>query len=387
VLSALFGALHAAAGTDLKRLLASSTTDNIGLALIGLGASGLFVDAGHPRLAGLAMVATLLHLVNHAAFKGSLFLSAGSVQVATGTRDLDHLGGLLRRLPVSGSIFLVGALAITGLPPLNGFVSEWLLFQALLHGSSAGTTAVRVVVPIAVATLALAGGLTAAAFVKAIGIGFLGRPRSPGAAEALEVPRTMQAGAALLAACCVVLGVVPAIVLPSMARAAATALPGADRHLVTGSVALAGLDSAISPARILLCGVVAVAVIVGLVRLRQRSGKRRHAEAWACGRELQTPRMQYTATSFAEPLHRIFDDVLHPETDLEVNHVAESRYFVRSISYHRRIDDAVERFGYRPVLAALGRWGRYARRLQNGSVHRYLAFALAALVLVLVAVR
>ena len=136
--SALFGSLHAASSTDLKRLLAYSTTDNIGLALLAVGASGLFDATRHPLLAALGLVAALVLLFNHAAFKGALFLSAGSVQVATGSRDLDRLGGLLRRMPQTGALFLVAAAAISALPPLNGFIGEWLLFQSLLHGAVIG---------------------------------------------------------------------------------------------------------------------------------------------------------------------------------------------------------------------------------------------------------
>src|SRR5665647_1312837 len=208
VVSALFGTLHAATSTDLKRLLAYSTADNMGLVLIGVGASGMFAASGHRAIASIAMVAALLLTVNHAAFKGSLFLSAGSVQVATGTRDLDQLGGLMRRMPITGAIFMVGALSIAALPPFNGFVGEWLLFQSLLHGLPTSSTAVAIAIPLGVAALALTGGLTAAAFVKAIGVGFLGRPRSEEAAAAHEVPRTMQMGAGMLAGLCVVLGLV-----------------------------------------------------------------------------------------------------------------------------------------------------------------------------------
>ena len=183
-LSALFGALHSSTSTDLKRLLAYSTTDNVGLILLGVGASGLFAATGHRPLAVVALVAALLHVVFHAVFKGSLFLSASSLQQATGLRDLDRLGGLVRRLPRSAPVFIVAALAICALPPLCGFVSEWLLLQSLLHGLPSGDTAVEVAMPLGVGVLALTGGLTAATFVKAIGIGLLGQPRSDDAASA-----------------------------------------------------------------------------------------------------------------------------------------------------------------------------------------------------------
>jgi hydrogenase-4 component B len=187
-LSALFGSLHSATSSDVKRLLAYSTTDNVGLMLLGVGASGLFASTGHRALALVALVAALLHVVFHAVFKGSLFLSASSLQQATGTRDLDRMGGLLRRMPVTGTIFLVGGLAMAAMPVLCGFVSEWLLLQAMLHGLPSSDPAIAVAMPIGVGALALTGGLTALTIVKAAGIGCSGQPRSTGAvAEAHEV--------------------------------------------------------------------------------------------------------------------------------------------------------------------------------------------------------
>jgi len=392
VVSALFGALHAATSTDLKRLLAYSTADNMGLVLIGVGASGMLSATGHPAVAALAMVAALLLVVNHAAFKGSLFLSTGSVQIATGTRDLDRLGGLMRRMPVTGTVFLVGALAIAALPPLNGFVGEWLLFQSLLHGLPASSTAVGISIPVEVGALALTGGITAVAFVKAMGVGFLGRPRSIEAAQAHEVPHTMELGAGLLAAICVVLGIVPMVVLPALERASAAVVPGVAVPPLHGLVDLhlAGLEGVLSP--VLLAAGLALAVggVIGVRRLaRRRATPRpllRRAEVWGCGRELQTARMQYTATAFAEPLERIFDDVLRPDRDLDVNHLAESRYYVDKVTYRTSIDDTIEHGFYRPLIAAVQWWGRHARALQNGSVHRYLAYGLVALVVILVVI-
>jgi formate hydrogenlyase subunit 3/multisubunit Na+/H+ antiporter MnhD subunit len=389
VISALFGALHAATSTDLKRLLAYSTADNMGLVLIGVGASGLFASTGHRIVASIAMVSALLLTVNHAAFKGSLFLSAGSVQVATGSRDLDRLGGLMKRMPITGAVFLVGGLAIAALPPLNGFVGEWMLFQSLLHGLPTSSTAVAIAVPVGVAALALTGGLTAAAFVKAIGIGFLGRPRSEGATTAHEVPRTMQFGAGLLAGFCVVLGLIPSIVLPALERAAAVAVPGASARPLSAStdLRLVGFQGVLAPA--LLAGGLALAFFLVVIfrRLAQRRTDLRLAlrrvEPWGCGRELQTARMQYTATSFAEPLQQVFDDVLRPDRDLDVSHLAESRYYTEKIAYRTSIGDVIEHNLYRPIIGAVYWWGLWARRLQNGSVHRYLAYGLVVLVIIL----
>ncbi|MGO8872328.1 MAG: proton-conducting transporter membrane subunit [Acidimicrobiales bacterium] len=386
-LSALFGSVHSAISTDLKRLLAYSTTDNIGLMLLGVGASGLFASTGHRILALVALVAALLHVVFHAVFKGSLFLSASSLQQATGTRDLDRLGGLLRRMPVSAPIFIVGGLAIAALPPLCGFVSEWLLLQSMLHSLPSNDPAIAVAMPLGVGVLALTGGLTAATVVKAIGIGLLGQPRTEPAEEAREVPRSMWAGAGLLAMLCVIFGVAPFLVLPAVMKAArnATGISVADPLTRGWHVGLVGTPGMLAPALLAVGLVGSIALVAGLRRLVQQ-GTIRHTMVWGCGRELQSPSMQYTATSFGEPLVRVFDDVLRPSHDLDISHTAESRYYVESATFHTSHDDAFERRVYRPVAEGLGWWGRLARRVPNGSVHRYLAFGLVALILVLVVV-
>jgi hydrogenase-4 component B len=386
VASALFGAIHAAASPDLKRLLAYSTVDNMGLVLIGAGASGALAARGYHVLAALALIAALFQMVNHSAFKGCLFLAAGSVQRAAGTRDLDSLGGLLRRLPVTAALFGIGALSICALPPFSGFASEWLLLQGLLRGFSAHGAATAAMLLVGVAALAVTGGLTAAAFVKAFGIGFLGQPRTPEASAAAEAGPAMLAGTALLAVPCLALGVIPGAVMPLLARAAGTVLGGTPDPLRTGaSLAVAGSADVVQPALLAAALLAGLALAWALARLRvpARAGARR-AEAWGCGRELQTPRMQYTATSFAEPLQRVFDDVLRPDHDLDVSHLAESRYFVQALRYRSRTGDAIERGAYRPLTVLTARWGEVARRAQNGSVHRYLAYGFAALVIMLV---
>ncbi|MGO9560567.1 MAG: proton-conducting transporter membrane subunit [Acidimicrobiales bacterium] len=386
-LSALFGSLHSATSRDLKRLLAYSTTDNVGLMLLGVGASGLFAATGHRGLALFALIAALLHVVFHAVFKGSLFLSASSVQQATGSRDLDSLGGLMRRMPFTGSIFLVGGLAISAMPALCGFVSEWLLLQAMLHGLPTTNPAVAVTMPIGVGVLALTGGLTAFTFVKAIGIGLLGLPRTEAANQATEVRRSMWAGSGMLAALCVVLGVAPWLVVPAVVDAARSATGIRSPNPLTHGwqLGLSDVHGVLAPGLLLVALALACASVM-LGRAALQRGAVRRAEAWGCGRELQTARMEYTATSFGEPLTRVFDDVLSPSHDLDISHTAESRYYVEAATFHTSLDDGFERRFYRPAANALRRWGALARRVPNGSIHRYLAFGLVALIVVLVVV-
>lgn len=387
--SALFGILHALASTDLKRLLAYSTTENMGLVLIGVGASGIFASTGHPVLAATAMAAAMFHVVNHAAFKALLFLGAGSIVRATGVRDLDRLGGLMRRMPVTGATFAVGALAIAALPPLNGFVGEWLLFQTLVRGVQSQIVVVALMMLLAVGTIALTAGLAAATFVKALGTGFLALPRSEEAAAAVESPRVMGASMMTLAGACVVLGVVPGVMVGPLGHvvSAAGVRAGRDPFAVHGwNLALPGGSASISTA--ILAGALGIAVLLVLATRRLVSrGARRRAENWGCGRVRQTARMEYTASSFAEPLTRVFDDVLRPDLDVDVTHREESRYYVESVRLHGGVHDAFEQHLYRPVIGAVMGFGRWARRLQNGSVHRYLAYGFVALVVLLVVAR
>jgi formate hydrogenlyase subunit 3/multisubunit Na+/H+ antiporter MnhD subunit len=382
--SALYGILQAAVATDLKRLLAFSTSENVGLILLGLAAAGLWAGAGQPAVAGVALAAALLHAANHAGFKTLLFCGAGSVLRATGTRDLDELGGLSRRMPATTALVTLGALGAAALPPGNGFVSEWLLLQALLHQAPASSIVLTIAAPVAVAVVALTAGVGVATYVKALGTGFLARPRSTAAAQAVESPRSMLAGMGLAAAVCAGLAVAPAVAAPALDRIA-TGLRAGPAPFDGGGVdvRLSGIASTISP---LWIAVGVVGLTVGFAAAARGLGRtRRRAVAWDCGDGPLTARMEYTATSFAEPLQRVFDNVLAPEQDVDVTHLTESAYLVRAVQYQRRLPDRVEARLYRPLIAGLDAVGRAARALATGSVHRYLAYMLTALVLVLVA--
>jgi formate hydrogenlyase subunit 3/multisubunit Na+/H+ antiporter MnhD subunit len=390
LVSAMFGILHALLASDLKRLLAYSTTENVGLIFIGIGAAGLFASTGNRPLAAVALAAAFLHVINHAAFKGLLFLGAGSIHSATGTRDLDSLGGLSKRMPVTAATFAIGALAIAALPPLNGFVSEWLLLQSLVHSLPSKAVAVAVAMPVAVAIVALVGGLAAATFVKAFGTAFLAMPRTIEAEQARESPRTMQAGLVALAAACVALALAPTVLADPLRRATEMVRGLASvRPIHTNGVylQLSGIQAGLSP--LLLATGLAVMMVATLAVVRRSRVRHtvRNIAAWGCGRTVQTSRMEYTATSFAEPLQRVFDDVLHPEIDVDVDHRTESRHYVQAIRYRVQQRDTFEQRVYLPLLALVRRWGDTARRVQNGSIHRYLTFSLITLIVVLVASR
>jgi formate hydrogenlyase subunit 3/multisubunit Na+/H+ antiporter MnhD subunit len=389
-LSALFGILHALIADDLKRLLAYSTTENVGLILVGVGAAGVFASGGDRRLAAVAVTAALLHVINHALFKGLLFLGAGSVVLAAGTRQLDRLGGLVRRMPVTTACFGLGSLAIAALPPLNGFVSEWLLLKSLVHGVSSAPVAVAAVMPFAAGAVALTGGLAAAAFVKAFGTGFLALPRSSSAESAVEVGFALRSGMVILAAACVGLGLVPGVVIAPL-QGSVQALNGLANgpgvEVVGVGIETAGAAGRLAPGVIAVTLVAALAVVSAVGWLTKVRRHRRRVDAWGCGRTVQTARMEYTATSFAEPLQRVFDDVLRPELDLDVSHTSESRYYLEAVRYRIGISDAFESRVYRPLVERFRRLGERARAVQNGSIHLYLGYMLVVVLVVLMVSR
>ncbi len=388
--SALYGVVQASVATDLKRLLAYSTTENLGLITLALGAATLFAAAGAHAPATIAAAAAMLHLIAHAAFKSLGFLAAGSVLAATGLRDLDRLGGLARRMPATTTLFGIAALGACGLPLGAGFVSEWLLLQSLIHAAPGHATVLALTTPLAVGAIALTTGLGVAAMVKAFGIGFLARPRCQEAADAREAPGSMLAGMAIAAVACVMLAVSPSLIAPALRRAVAT-LPAARTVQFTdfgAVVRLPGLQGSIAP------GIIAVGVLVGALSVatlaRWRRGRRPRSATlplWACGADDLTPRMQYTATSFAEPLQRVFDDVLRPDTDIEVTHTAESRYLAEKITYRTTIADAIEERFYTPVIRAVAAAAAMVRRAHTGSVHLYLAYGALGVLIVLVVAR
>jgi hydrogenase-4 component B len=382
--SAVVGILYALVDADLKRLLAFSTIENIGIVLIGVGAAMLFRQAHLEALALLALVAALYHAVNHAMFKTLLFLGAGAVVHGVGTRDMEAMGGLIRRMPWSAALFLVGAMAIAGLPPLNGFVSEWLTFQALLQNVRLEAPALNLVCALALAALALTAGLGAACFIKAFGITFLALPRSEAASHAHEAGPLMRLAMLLPAVACGLLGLGPTLVVPALGAVAAP-IVGADPAAAWGDPLTLGVGSfarlstvAIAGALLLALAVPALALAVGGV-----SRRRRLAETWGCGRMLQTARMEYTATAFADPFKRVFSFFYRPEKRLQVDVHPESRLFVQRIAYTNPARSIFEEWLYRPVLASLRAAIERVQRLQSGSATAYLAYIFAALLALL----
>jgi hydrogenase-4 component B len=383
--SALTGVLYALVSNDLKRLLAFSTVENVGLILLGLGSGFVFLNLRQPVAATVAFSAALLHSANHAAFKSVLFLSAGSVLHGTGLRDMNRMGGLIKRSPWTAAAFLVGAMAIAGLPPLNGFASEWLLFQSFLPGVASSRAPVAMLLTLGVGALALTGGLAAATFVKAFGISFLAIPRSNEAAHAHECGWSMRAGMVLLALACPLMAVttVPLLAVVSRVLTGLGGLPAAGVSFGSGIVASApeGIGR-ISPIVIMLVVLTALASVTVLWRVIGNQ-QRRVGDTWGCGRMTQTPRMEYTSTAFAEPLRRVFSELYRPSDDLTVSSHDELPYHVKAMRYRMQLHPWFDRVIYDPLVAGVVRAASWARVIQNGSVNAYIAYMVAVLVLLL----
>ncbi|WP_407665666.1 proton-conducting transporter transmembrane domain-containing protein [Mycolicibacillus parakoreensis] len=389
-ISAVYGVLQASVATDLKRLLAYSTTENMGLVVLALGAATLLAAGDARAPAMVALTAALLHLLAHAAFKTLGFFGAGAVLEATGLRDLDRLGGLARRMPATTVLFGIAALGASGLPLGAGFVSEWLLIQSLIH-TGAGTDAViALAMPLAVGAVALTAGLGVAAMVKAFGIGFLARPRSDAAATARETSTSMLVAMTVAGLGCVVVAIFPAVVAPMLDRILEVlpAAAGVDPPQLGAIVRLPSMAGSMGPG--LLAAALAAALVLVVVLAGWRSPRRpavSSAPLWACGADDLSARMQYTATSFAQPLQRVFTDVLRPDTELAVTHLAGSRYLVDTISYRTAMSDVVEDRLYRPVLRAVTGAAQLMRRAHTGSVHLYLAYGAVGVLVILVVAR
>lgn len=371
--SGLLGVLYAIAEHDLKRLLAYHSIENIGIIYLGLGAALVFMAHGARVWAALALAGALLHTLNHALFKSLLFLGAGAISDSTHTMDLEKLGGLQRRMPVTGAVFLMGCCSIIGLPLFNGFISEWMIFRSFLGGSTLMHTNAQTLLPLMVGVLALIGGLAAACFVKVFGVAFLGRPRSQEAEDASEAPLTMRAGMMLLAAACVVIGIWPGAFL---------------RPIVSLAQSLVGAPAA-PPETLLIARVipwVAAAFLALLAAVSVLKRTKRQTPTWACGLPGLTSRMQYTSTAFSKPIRFVFGRVYKADRKREVL-PEDQPYFPESISYHSVRTTSYERFLYRPFIDGVVAAANQLRRLQTGNIQVYLLYIVLTMVSLLLYLR
>jgi hydrogenase-4 component B len=372
-LSSVGGILYALVQHDLKRLLAFSSIENVGIVVLALGASGLLTNHGLRDLAAIAFAAALFHTLNHAVLKSLLFLGAGAIERQLRSLELDHIGGLLKRMPLTGGAFLVGAIAIAGLPPLNGWASEWLTLQSLLHLRS-GNAGAAITAVVAAAALAATAALAAFCFVKVTGLVLLGRPRTDAAGAAHEPVRSMSAPTAFLAAACVVLGAGAGVVVPALARLAPT--PAA---LGTGaSLHIAG--TGMLPALPLL---VVLVVLVFVFATMRRASPAVAAPTWISGQP-QDDRLAWSSAGFTKPLRLVLEPLLRPERAVTT---VSNGALVRSIEYRSVTPHLFDTLIFGPLERVSLRGAHVARRLQSGSLRMYVAYLLVLVLGLLAAAR
>jgi hydrogenase-4 component B len=385
--SSVLGVIYALVEHDIKRLLAFHSVENIGIILMGVGIGMVGIATGQPALAVLGLLAGLYHLLNHAVFKGLLFLGAGAVISRMHTKDMDQMGGLAHRMPWTALCFLVGALAISAMPPLNGFVSEWFTYQALFNAALHGSFAVRLLAPVAAVMLAITGALAVMAFVKAYGVTFSGTTRSAPAAAATEVKRPMLAGMGVLAALCVLFGL-GAPALAPIVRNVAASLVGRSLEVAQGPLVFPGdpAQGAMSPALIavLLVGLLGLPLIITGLFAGRRPARRVNAEAWACG-YAHDAGMTVSAAGFTQPIRVLFRPLYTVRNRADDAVAAVCAGFTRIATAAGRL----ELIGDRGVLVPIGRGvqaaGKRLQRLQSGDVRIYCVYIVVALVVLLLA--
>ena len=381
--TAVLGILHALMETDLKRLLAYSTIENIGVIFAGLGLSLAFEANGMGWAAALALTAALFHVFNHSLFKSLLFFGAGAVLTATGQRDMDKLGGLIHRMPATSVAFLVGCVAISALPPFNGFVSEWMIFQAILQSPSLPGWGLKIMVPAVGGLLALAAALAAACFVRAFGVVFLGRPRTTVAEGAHEVDGFSIAAMAVLAALCLLAGILPGFVIDGLAPIT-QALVGGTMPSQTGDAWLSIVPIAEGRSSyngLLVFAFIAISAwLAAFLVHRFASHEIRRGPAWDCGFPEPSPATQYTGGSFAQPIRRVFGTlVFRARETVEMPPPGDMAPARHTVEMH----DLVWDWLFAPIAGAVDFAAGHLNRLQFLTIRRYLSFVFLALIALL----
>ena len=386
LLSAVVGMLSAVMQQDLKRLLAYSSVKNIGIILIGIGLSMIFTSSGMNLLAALALIAALYHTLNHAMFKGLLFMGAGAVLHATHERNMENMGGLIRDLPWTAALFLVGCVSISALPPFNGFVSEWLTYQAFLLSPALESPILNLLIPLGAALLALSGALAAAGFVKAFGITFLGHRRGTHHHRVHEVGWSMRAGMILAAVTCLGLGVFPTYLIHWMDPITEQLVGGKIASSAAGFgwmwlTPIAAERASYSAPMAFIC--ILAVVVVTYVLLHTRPGTIHRVPLWDCGFQKITSRMQYTATSFSMPLRRIFGFLFSIKEEVNTFPPGAHPAFPERLQYRLRVRDRFWGWLYKPVIDVSFWISRKVGKLQQGRIQIYLIYSFVTIIVLL----
>ena len=379
LVTAVFGVMFAAVQGDMKRLLAYSSIENIGLLLVGIGLTIIFHVYGKSALAALALTATLYHSLNHAFFKSLLFIGTGSILHATGERNMGRLGGLIHHMPWAAALMLVGVLAISGLPPLNGFVSEWLLLQAFLLSPGLPNSYINMLIPVAAAAIALAAALAAYVMVKFYGVIFLGQPREKALEHAHDAGIRERCGMAWLALGCVGLGLAPVWMVRHIDAVSQMLLGTGLGNAAADWMFLAPVDTSrasYSPVYFLLAVLGVMLATIVTVRYLYH-GRLRRGPAWDCGFPAQNARMQDTAEGFGQPIRRIFEPFFKIESELPTPFDEHPRY-------HGRSEDRLWYVLYLPIKRLTEKLSGWASLLQHGRIHLYLTYTFATLVVLLI---
>lgn len=387
LISAVMGILYALVQVDLKRLLAYSSVENIGIILICLGLSMIFTSYNMNVLASLAMVAGLYHVLNHAMFKGLLFMGAGAVLHATHERNMEGMGGLIHKMKWTAPLFLVGCLSISALPPFNGFVSEWLIFQTFLLSPALPSPVLNLLIPLGAALLALTAALAARCFVKVFGVVFLGHWQGAHNTPIHEVGLNMRFGMGLAALSCLLLGVFPTFVIgwldiiPEMLTGGRIEPTGRAFGWLWLTPVAAQRASYSAP--MVTIGIAAIVAIAYLVFHARKTAIRR-GPIWDCGFEKLTNRMQYNSTSFSMPMRRIFGFLFSIKETARIVGVKASPMYPERLVYHLKIRDRIWHAGYSPLSDVSFWFARKVGRLQHGRIQIYLLYSFITLLVLLV---
>ncbi|HCJ45655.1 MAG TPA: hydrogenase 4 subunit B [Candidatus Moranbacteria bacterium] len=387
--SSLLGVLYAMTEHDIKRLLAYHSIENIGIILLGIGSAMTFYTLGMPTLALLGLIAGLFHTLNHALFKSLLFLGAGSVIDQMHTKNMEEYGGLIKYMPVTAFTFLVGSMAISALPPLNGFFSEWLTYQALFQGINQLNFSLQWIFILATASLAFTGGLALTCFVKAFSAIFLARPRSAEVMHTKESSVPMQISMVVLASLTFIVGFFSSFLTHMFEKigqsftifqtTSSFVSVSSDQHLQSAS----GFSFVSAPGLFLLFGIVFLCVFLGTRLLIYRKQKIACGNTWDCGTTL-SPRMEITATGFARSIVLIFKNVLKPSIQQDVEyHDAESRYIPKSRAVTMRVENMYDIYFYRPLQKMIDGISLKSKVIQGGNVNVYISYIFLALIVAL----
>ena len=394
LITAIMGILYAIMQNDIKRMLAYSSVENIGVILIGIGLAIIFTSFHIPVLAALSLTAVFYHSINHAMFKGLLFMGAGALLHATHKKNMDEMGGLIHYMPWTSTLFLIGSISISALPPFNGFISEWLLFQAFLLSPSLNSPLLNLLIPMGAALLALTAALVAACFVKAFGITFLGHWRGhhhpPLQKMGLEVNWPMRLGMILPALMCLILGILPTMVIEWMDKIS-DELVGGKIATTAGAFGWLWLTpvaherASYSGAIVFLWIIVVVMLVYILLHIRKTAIHR--VPLWDCGFEKITPRMQYNAASFSMPIRRIFGFLFNIREQVRLSTSTISPSFPNRLYYRLRIRDRFWGWIYRPISESSYWISRKFGRLQQGYIHVYLIYSFITIIILLIFAR